>query len=236
MRQRKVGDRAVPVLLDGADHAPHQHRHELGHAGHDHMADRVRPEGLLQLSREHVDDDEGGGLRVLELPAHLLRRVERVHVDEDAARLEDAEGHHRIGEPVGRLERHPLACGKPQLLAQVHREGVGHPVDRGEGEIPEHAVRHHGREGDRVPEALRGGVRHVPDAGMIDPRPLTMRHRRSPFFVSIWGDRLTVPAGEGERKKGIRLSGNFDHGRPRCPHHGSGRPFYRTCPIGTGAR
>ena len=60
---------------------------------------------------------------------HLLRGIERVDVDEDAARLEDAEGDDGIGEAVRDLHGDAVSGRERQLLAQIGREGVRQAID-----------------------------------------------------------------------------------------------------------
>jgi hypothetical protein len=86
------------------------------------------------LVGEHVDDDERVRLGILELLAHLLGGVERVHVHQHAARLEDGEGGDGEAEAIGHLHRDAVARAEARDLAQVDRQRVRHLVDLREAE------------------------------------------------------------------------------------------------------
>jgi hypothetical protein len=140
MRQFDRRDGAVPVFLHQPHDAPRHGRKELRHAGDDDVGDRVAARGDRHLVGEHVDDDERMRLGILELLAHLLGGIERVHVHQHAARLEDGEGGHGEAEAIGHLHRDPVARAEARDLAQVDRQRVRHLVDLREAERPVHPV------------------------------------------------------------------------------------------------
>ena len=82
-----------------------------------------------KLAREHVDRDDRGRFRVRENMRHFMRRIERIDIDEHAARLENAECGDRIGEPVWNLDRDPGSRLQVQRFAQIGGEGVRIAID-----------------------------------------------------------------------------------------------------------
>ena len=69
-------------------------------------------EDLLQRGREVLHDHDGFGAGVLELMLQLAWRVERIHVDHDHARAQDAENGDRVLQQVGHHHRHAVALGE----------------------------------------------------------------------------------------------------------------------------
>jgi hypothetical protein len=147
MGQLDRRDGTVPVFLHQPHDPPRHGRKELRHAGHDDVGDRVAAGRDRHLVGEHVDDDERVGLGILELLAHLLGGIERVHVHQHAARLEDGEGGHGEAQRIGHLQRDAVARAEPRDLAQVDRQRVRHLVDLREAERAVHPVRQHAGEG-----------------------------------------------------------------------------------------
>ena len=138
---------AAPDFLHAAHDGFGQLGEELGHSGQHHRLKIRLGNHLGQFVGEHVDDDQNLGPGIVDLVDHLRRGIHRVGVDQNAARLEHTKGHHRIGQPVGQLHRHPVAGLEPAILPQIGGKGIGHRADLGVGQGAIHAVGHHAGEG-----------------------------------------------------------------------------------------
>ena len=163
-RNSQLWDRrqgAAPDLLHAAHDGFGQLGEELGHPGQHHCLEIRLGNHLGQFVGEHVDDDQNLGPGIVELVDHLRRGVHRVGVDQNAARLEHTKGHHRIGQPVGQLHRHPVAGLKPAILPQIGGKGIGHRADLGIGKRAIHAVGHYTGEGPAFGMALAGLIHQV---------------------------------------------------------------------------
>ena len=138
---------AAPDLLHTAHDGFGQLGEELGHPGEHHGLQPGLRHHLGQLVGKHVDDNQNLGPGIVDLVDHFRRRIHRVGIDQDAARFEHTKGHHRIGQPVGQLHRHPVAGLQPAVVPQIGGKGIGHRADLGVGQAAIHAVGHHAGEG-----------------------------------------------------------------------------------------
>ncbi len=126
-----------------------------------------------KLSREHVERDDRGRFRVRENMRHFMHGIERIDIDEHAARLENAECGDRIGEPVWDLNRDPGSRHQVQRFAQIGGEGVRSAIDFSKAQACRHAVRHDGGErlGRRLPRRpVRRYLAEQTVGRRLDPR------------------------------------------------------------------
>jgi hypothetical protein len=110
--------------LHAADHRARHGGEKLAHLGQHHVLDAAALEHTGQLVGKHVHHHQGARAGVVELVNHLALGVERVGVDQHAPGLEHTKRHHRVGQAVGHLHRHPVTGLQLQHLAQVAGESV----------------------------------------------------------------------------------------------------------------
>ena len=110
LADHEVGDRGLREAEHVAD------------AGHDHLAHRRARDHLLERRRRVLEDDDHGRARVLELVLELARRVERVDVDDDAARAVRAHDRDRVLQEVRHHDRDAVAPDEAGFLLQPGAE------------------------------------------------------------------------------------------------------------------
>ena len=199
MGQIDALDRFVPVFLHQPHDATRHGGQEFGHAGDDDVGDRMGRCGARQLVGEHVHDDQRMRARIFELAGHFLGGIERVDIDQHAARLEHAEGGHREGQAVGHLHRHAVTRGKACHLAQIGGHGIGHGLDLRETQRSVHPVGQAAGEGRFAPIGCGDRSDHVCKVaiggrGDLDtrastiegrPRPIRMLHEPPPHVTPM---------------------------------------------------
>ena len=124
MTEMRMRHLFLDVFLHKSDELPRRHWKKARRPGQNDMRHRNLFHSRRKLAREHVDRDDRGRFRVRENMRHFMRGIERIDIDEHAARLENAECGDRIGEPVWDLDRDPGSRLEVQRFAQIGGEGV----------------------------------------------------------------------------------------------------------------
>ena len=109
--------------------APHGRAEHVADGSQDDLLRRDRIEHLLQRRRELLEDDDGPGARILQLVLELARRVQRIDVDDDHARAQDAGDDDRVLGDVGHHDGDALAGRQAQGL-DVGGERARHLLDQ----------------------------------------------------------------------------------------------------------
>ena len=156
LRQRIRRDHFLHFADHGVDQPALGGGHQVAHLRFDQVLDVSVGQYFLDLLPEHVQVHQRPGTGVLELVAHLTRRVQRVGVDHDQPGAQGAEHGNRILQHIGHLHRDAISRHQIGVGLQVtgKRCAVALQLSVGQG----HA---HVAEGRTVRELLAGTLKHL---------------------------------------------------------------------------
>ena len=118
-------DHAGTIFFTLADHEVRdralREAEQVADARHDDVPHRRPREHLLERRRRVLEDHDHGRARILELVLELARRVERIDVDDDAARAVRADDRDRVLQDVRHHEGDAVALARARPPSAARR-------------------------------------------------------------------------------------------------------------------